>query len=89
MFIKNKIVSRSGKYEKIMDQLANTNFKEGSNKVDAVNVKINKDGIQVMVEEKSEVYSLELNKKNKRAPITKSFRSIVSLWKSMRIRLGK
>lgn len=92
MFVTGKIVSRSGTYQDTLDTLANTNFKEGTNNIKGVRVDISKNGVQVYADSNSEVYKVETHKqlgRNYVSPIVKSFRSIVSLWKRVRIKMNK
>lgn len=93
MFIKNKIVDRTGEYLRTISGLARQTFKLGSNKVGPIDVRLSKDGIQVWIDSKSEAFFLETKKQagngSPKAPIIKTFRSVVNLWKKVRIKLGK
>lgn len=92
LFIKGKLVSRSGKYEKQISALANATYKKGDNKIGDVRVTVSKTGIKIFADDKSEVFYNEIHKQAGGpaiAPIFKSFRSVVSLWKRLKIKLAK
>lgn len=92
LWVKGKVVSRSGKYEKEINDLANYNYTQGNNKVGNTRVKITPDRFEMWADDKSELYKLESYKqagKAKVMPITKAFRSIVNIWKQVKIKLGK
>ena len=91
LWVAGKVVSRSGNYEKIIGYFAKTKLNEGNNFFNGLRIEVLKDRINVWADDKSEVFKLETFKqvgKTKIQPITKAFRSIVSLWKSVRIKLG-
>lgn len=91
MFVKGKFVSRSGNYERLMNDLACKQYANGVNILGGVKVDIQKDYIRVYADTESEVYKLEKMKQLGRtaiAPITKSFRSVVNIWKKVKIKMG-
>lgn len=91
MFVKGKFVSRSGNYEKIMNDLACAKYANGVNVVSGVKVDIQPTSLRIYADDQSEVFKLEMHKqqgKTKVSPVTKAFRSAVSIWKRVRIKLG-
>lgn len=92
LWVAGKIVSRSGKYQKLVERLSNTFFGKGSTRVDDVKVVIDYNGVKIYADPNSEFYKLETFKqagRGKVSPLTKSMRSVVNLWKSVRIKLNK
>lgn len=92
LFVLGKIVSRSGTYQNQINQLSTFNFQNGSNVVQDVRVEISKDSVKVFADSESEFFKIETHKqlgKTPLIPVTKAFRSIVNLWKSVRLKLGK
>lgn len=90
LYIKGKVVGRSGKYEETianLSSLSKDSIKNAS--ANGIRVKINRDGIKVYADSDSEFFKLETQGKDKKQPLTKSFRSIVNLWSKVRVRLDK
>lgn len=92
MFVKGKVVDRTTNYLKTISGLAKTTFKVGSNKLGPIDIRLSKNGLEVWIDNQSETYFLEVKKQAGKAPIApimKTLRSVVNIWKKVRIKLGK
>lgn len=88
MFIKGKIVSRSGDYEKTLEGLASMDYKQGNNFFNGVRVFISKNGIKIFADDKSKFFKFETRKqlgKTAIQPITKSLKVVARLWNKIRL----
>jgi hypothetical protein len=92
LWVSGKVVSRSGTYQNMVNELSKLDYREGNNQVGDVRVNISNDGIKIYADDKSEFFKLETFKqagRTKVMPLTKACRSVVNLWKSVRVKLGK
>lgn len=93
MFVKNKVVDRTGGYLKTISTLAKTTLNIGSNRIGPFNVRISPNGLEIWIDSKSEAYFMENKKQagkgSPKAPILKTLRSVRNLWRKTRLKLGK
>lgn len=92
LFVKGKIVSRSGEYEEIVKALANASYRLGTTIINGVKVVITENSVKIYADDQSKFFKLETFKQMRKtaiSPLLKSFRSIVNQWKKIRINLNR
>lgn len=92
LFVRGKITSRSGDYDKTLQKLGNTIFKLGSTIVEGVRVVLSENGLKVYADDKSKIAKLETTRQAGKAPVaplTKTLKAVVKMWANIRLKLGK
>lgn len=87
-YVKGKVVSRSGKYEKEIENIISTGIVPGKNDFDEVTIEVDPKGIRVYADSDGEVFKVECLTRDKKKAITKAFQSIVNMWKNYKIKLS-
>lgn len=89
IFVKGKFVSRSGKFEALVNELSTKVFNKGNNILSGtgVRIEITENSVKMFVDDKSEIFKIETMKRKGSGvlgPIGKCFRSVANMWKGFR-----
>ena len=89
LFVKGKVVSRTGAYQKDIEKLATMTFPLGRTVVGMFTIEVTPDSFSIYTDSAGEAFKLETMGKDKKMPLTKAFRSIVRMWTRLQLKIGK